>query len=87
MKRNPESGENPFPSPFDGHQSGIWKPILGMMEAQIKSGFVEPKYRNLLILYNYKNRAGIKSAFPEVMMCRMVRATDGAVSWGFASAC
>lgn len=87
MKRHPESGENPFPSPFDGHQSGIGKPILRMKEALIKSGFVEPKSRNLLIFYYYKSKAGIKSAFPEVMRRRMVRATAGAVSWGFASAC
>ncbi len=30
MKRHPELGETLFPSPFDGHENGIGKPIPGM---------------------------------------------------------
>lgn len=30
MKRHLESGENPFPGPFEGHQNRIADPIPGM---------------------------------------------------------
>ena len=30
MMQHPESGENPFPGPFVGHQNGIGNPILEM---------------------------------------------------------